>query len=81
MPANNAPDPAFGAAIRQLRAEIEISQEELADRAGLHVTSLREIELAKADPTLGTVRRLAAVFGRKPSEILLRAEQIEAERE
>ncbi|MCI0438610.1 MAG: helix-turn-helix transcriptional regulator [Chloroflexi bacterium] len=50
---------AFGAHLRRLRAQRGLSQEEVAHRAGLHVTYLSGIERGLRNPTLRNIRKLA----------------------
>ena len=52
----------FGTAIRSTRSEIGISQEELADRAGLHRTYISDIERGARNPTLESIRKLAVAL-------------------
>lgn len=80
LPANSEPDPALGAAVRRLRLDAELRQEDLAHRAGIHFTTLRRIETGKADPTLSTVRHLAQALDVKPAELLELAERIRDEK-
>jgi len=54
---------AFGSHIRALRHERELSQEEVAHRAGLHVTYLSGIERGKRNPSLKNLRKIAAALG------------------
>ena len=54
---------AFGAHIRALRHERALSQEEVAHRAGLHVTYLSGIERGKRNPSLKNLRRIARALG------------------
>lgn len=49
----------FGKAIRHKRSEMHISQEELADRAGLHRTYISDIERGARNPSLESIERLA----------------------
>ena len=49
----------LGAQLRRLRLERELSQERLAERAGLNYKYIGRIELAKADPGADVVVRLA----------------------
>jgi transcriptional regulator with XRE-family HTH domain len=49
----------FGNRIRQLRKLENISQEELADRAGLHRTYIGMIERAEKNITLINIEKLA----------------------
>ncbi len=76
MPANTEPDPALGAAVRQLRHGAGLRQEDLAHRAGIHFTTLRRIETGKADPTLSTVRRLAEALDVNLAELVRLAEEL-----
>ena len=55
--------PALGGRIRQLRRGLELSQEELAGRAGLHWTYVSDLERGQQTPTLDVVNRLARAFG------------------
>jgi len=50
---------AFGAHIRALRLSQRLSQEEVAHRAGIHVTYLSGIERGKRNPALKNLRRIA----------------------
>ena len=54
---------AFGAHIRALRVEQGLSQEEVAHRAGLHVTYLSGIKRGKRNPSLRNIRRIAGALG------------------
>ncbi len=54
---------AFGAHVRSLRLGLGLSQEEVAHRAGLHVTYLSGIERGKRNPSLKNLRRLAGALG------------------
>jgi transcriptional regulator with XRE-family HTH domain len=53
---------AFGRRVRELRHKLGISQEELADRAGMHWTYLGGIERGEPNPALVNVGRLAAAL-------------------
>ena len=59
--ATNLTDPrkALGLRIKQLRAEQEITQEELADRCDLFRTYMSRIESGQANPTLTALHALA----------------------
>jgi transcriptional regulator with XRE-family HTH domain len=52
--------PELGAAIRRLRHERKLTQEDLAHQAGLTVTALVRVENANANPTWSTVRKIAS---------------------
>jgi transcriptional regulator with XRE-family HTH domain len=62
MTQRNAKDPflsGFGNHLRALRIRAGLSQEELADRAGIHVTYLSGVERGLRNPSIRNVRRLA----------------------
>lgn len=52
----------FGNAIRVIRHREGISQEELADRCGLHRTYVSDIELGKRNVSLENIERLACAL-------------------
>jgi CheY-like chemotaxis protein/DNA-binding XRE family transcriptional regulator len=52
----------FGAAIRSRRRALGISQEELADRAGLHRTYISDIERGERNISLESIEKLAAAL-------------------
>jgi CheY-like chemotaxis protein len=49
----------LGAAIKSERSVLGISQEELADRAGLHRTYVSDLERGARNPSIGSVEKLA----------------------
>lgn len=49
----------YGQAVRKIRLAQEISQEELADRCGLHRTYISDIELGKRNLSLENIERIA----------------------
>ncbi len=55
--------PALGARIRELRRRRRLSQEGLADRAGLHWTYVSDLERGQQSPTLDVVNRLGRALG------------------
>jgi transcriptional regulator with XRE-family HTH domain len=69
---------ALGAAVRKLRAERGISQEELADLSGMHRTYLGGIERGWRNPSYTNIRRIAAALEVPTSELMVQAEAIEA---
>lgn len=69
------PEEAFGNVVRQLRLELDMSQEELAHAADRHRTYVSLIERGMNSPSLQTIFRLAKVLGVKPSELLSRVEK------
>ena len=56
--------------VRELRRERGWSQEELADRAGLHRTFISQIERAVKRTTIRSVSKLAKAFDVKMGELL-----------
>jgi len=53
----------FGLAVRKLRKQIQLTQEELASRCGLHRTYLTDIERGARNPSLKIIERIAAGLG------------------
>lgn len=49
----------FGQAVRKVRREQGISQEELAERCGLHRTYISDVELGKRNVSLENIERIA----------------------
>lgn len=49
----------FGNRIRQLRLEMHLSQEELADKAGMHRTYIGMIERAEKNITLVNIEKIS----------------------
>ena len=61
---------AFGRMVRLYRGKAGYSQEELANRAGIHRTYIGGIERGERNPTLAMVHRLAGALGIPPSQLL-----------
>jgi transcriptional regulator with XRE-family HTH domain len=78
MPAAPAFQVALGVAVKARRGELEITQEQLANDTGLHQRWISNVETGKRNPSYASLRRLAAGLGLSASELLSRAEQIEA---
>jgi transcriptional regulator with XRE-family HTH domain len=70
------PERAFGDALRELRKEKGISQEQLALNGGVDRTYVSLIERGVQSPTLRTLFKLATVLEVKPSEIIQRMESL-----
>ncbi|MBR6930087.1 MAG: helix-turn-helix transcriptional regulator [Bacteroidales bacterium] len=49
----------FGERVAELRKKQHLSQEELADRCGIHRTYIGSIERGEKSPTLNTIERIA----------------------
>jgi len=64
VPTGRAFDPkkALGLRIKALRAERQITQEDLADRCGMFRTYMSRIESGQANPTLTMLHDIAAAF-------------------
>ena len=60
---------AFGSHLRALRKNSGLSQEETADRAGIHVTYLSGVERGLRNPSIKNVRRLADALGVPTKEL------------
>lgn len=75
----------FGGAVRSKRCELGFSQEELADRSGLHRTYISDVERGTRNPSLESIRKLAvalelsvsALFQRTGGEIREAGERVE----
>lgn len=63
------PQPALGAAIRALRSNKGMTQEALAQGAGVTVAHLSAIERGHANPTWGTVSNIADALNSSMGEI------------
>ena len=72
------PERAFGDALREIRTEHDISQEQLALESGMDRTYVSLIERGVQSPTIRSIVKLADVLGVKPSEIILRMEALTA---
>ena len=55
--------PTLGKRVRELRRGLDLSQEALADRAGLHWTYVSDLERGQQSPTVDVVNRLARALG------------------
>jgi transcriptional regulator with XRE-family HTH domain len=60
----------LGANLRSARTQLGMSQEQVADRSGVHATEVSRIEAGKRDPRVSTVERLAKAVKMKPGELL-----------
>ena len=59
----------FGLRVRELRGRLGISQEELADRCGLHRTYVGGIERGERNPSLINIGRIAQALGVEVAEL------------
>ena len=60
----------FGLRVRKLREEQGWSQEDFADKIGIHRTYVGGIERGERNPTLTTITRIAKALGVKPSDLV-----------
>lgn len=79
MPASSSFQAALGHAVKQRREEIGLTQEAVSLRAELHQRWISNVETGMRNPSYGSLRRLAAGLGLSASELIARAERIEAE--
>lgn len=56
--------------LRRLRKELGISQEDLAEKCGLHRTYVGAIERSERNITLQTLEKLAESLGVSPQDLL-----------
>ena len=68
---------AYGRAIRAIRQDKKISQEELGDLCGLHRTYISDIELGKRNVSLENIDKIAHALQVKKSELFIEVEQYE----
>jgi transcriptional regulator with XRE-family HTH domain len=61
--------------LRERRNELDLSQEELSSRSGLHRTYISDIELGKRNISLLNLARLAGALGLSASELLQKAQE------
>jgi transcriptional regulator with XRE-family HTH domain len=60
----------LGKNVRRLREEKGWSQEDYADRAGIHRTYVSDIERGRRNPTVTVVEKLAKPLGVRAGELL-----------
>jgi len=60
----------LGANLREARKNLGLSQEQVAERSGVHATEVSRIEAGKRDPRVSTVERLARAVGLNPGQLL-----------
>jgi transcriptional regulator with XRE-family HTH domain len=62
----------IGLNLQRLRRAHKLSQEELADIAGLHQTYVSGIERGIRNPTITVIYRIADALGVEPEELVTR---------
>ena len=60
----------FGQHLRELRQKKRLTQEELADKAGLHFTYIGQIERGIRNPSLVNLHKLAKALNVRGGELL-----------
>lgn len=68
---------ALGEAIRSLRTQADLTQEELAQRAKLEMPDLATFEAGREEPTWGDLRRIARGLSTPLEQLLELAERLE----
>ena len=71
---------AFGAAIRSVRAERALSQNELAARCELDRTYVSGIERGERNPSLTNILKIAVALSVPPGQLFERAERLQRRR-
>ncbi len=64
----------FGFAVKERREELELTQEELAGKAGIHRTYLSDIERGSRNLSLINIEKMAAALSLSISELFKRVE-------
>jgi transcriptional regulator with XRE-family HTH domain len=60
----------LGTNLREARKKLELTQEQVAERCGVHPTEISRIEAGKRDPRISTLRRLAKAVELSPGQLL-----------
>jgi transcriptional regulator with XRE-family HTH domain len=69
---------ALGDAVRQMRLEAEMSQEELAEAAGTDLTQVGGVERGVRNPSYTTLLRLATALGTSVGALTTLADRLRA---
>ena len=62
----------FGAAVRELRKEMNVSQEDFAERAGLHRTYISDLERGKRNVSLENIEKIAKALNLSMADLMKR---------
>lgn len=79
MRRSDQPQPALGKAIRQLREERGMTQEDLAQEAGITVGHMSMIERGHSNPTWATVKAIETALNSTLIKLVSLVEKFEAE--
>ena len=60
----------IGDKLKDLRVEQALTQRELAEKAGIGVSTLNRIELNETEPHMSTLRKLAQALGVEPRRLV-----------
>lgn len=71
------PQPALGAAVKQLREQRGATQEALAYEAGITTGTLSQLERGISNPSWGTLRAIAGALGVSMVELAKQAARFE----
>lgn len=61
----------FAANVRRTRLKLKLSQEELAESAGVHRTYIGMVERCEKNVTIYNIERIAKALGREPGDLLM----------
>lgn len=67
---------AFGLAMKSRRLKLGLSQEDLADRAGLHRTYIGSVERGERNISLQNILSISKALKTSPSRLLAEAEKV-----
>lgn len=67
----------FGYAVRRIRQDRHISQEQLADMCSLHRTYISDVELGKRNVSLENIEKMALAFDMTIAELFTEVEKEE----
>lgn len=67
---------AFGALVRETRIKLGLSQEELAERCGMHRNAIGFIERGERSPSIETVFAIAHGLGVSASKLISKLDQL-----
>ncbi len=77
MPIRSPAHAAFGEAIRQMRGELGMSQEALAEACDLDRTYISGIERGFRNPSLTNILKIATTLKTRPADLLARTEALQ----